>query len=396
MNILITGASIAGPAAAFWLRRDGHTVTVVERAGALRTEGYAVDIRGVAVDVVERMGLREALRPFETDTESHSVVDARGRRFGRMPRGFAVIDARDVEILRGDLSRVLYEATRNDATYRFGDSIAELHQEGDGVDVLFVSGARERYDLVVGADGVHSPTRTLAFAEGGRCERALGSAMAIFTTPNFLGLNREQLQFQSVKRIASVKSSEHNRELKVAVFFPFSGAFDERDVEAQRRLVAAAFADVGWEFPRFIEAMGRADDFYCDVTCLVVMERFHTGRVVLVGDAGYCPSPLSGQGTSLALVGAYVLADALTTAGGDPRRALPAYDAAMRPFVERNQAIAKNLADSFAPQSRAQLWSHNLVMRLYPYLPFKSAMMKMAMRDVRDAARAITLPAPFR
>ncbi|HTJ84475.1 MAG TPA: FAD-dependent monooxygenase [Polyangiaceae bacterium] len=393
MNVLISGASIAGPALALVLADRGFDVTVVERAPTLREGGYAVDVRGAALEVVERLGLRDSLRPLETDTESTAVVDRRGRRFGRTPRGFGIIDAGDIEILRGDLARVLYDRTRRTARYRFDDSIAELRQTEAAVEVRFASGSRASYDVVVGADGVHSKTRELAFGPESAFVRPLGSCMAIFTAPNHLGLDREQLLWNGAGRIASIKPGKGNHDLKVCVFFAAdASSFQPRDTRAQRELVERAFASEGWELPRFVDAMWRADDFYCDVTCQVVMDRHVDGRVALVGDAGYCPSPLTGQGTSLALVGAFVLGTALARTG-DPRAALAEYDASVRAFVTKNQAAARNVAKGFLPVTPFDVWMRALGMRLLPYLPAKW-IMGMAMRDIRDASRAIALDGP--
>jgi 2-polyprenyl-6-methoxyphenol hydroxylase-like FAD-dependent oxidoreductase len=390
MNVLISGASIAGPALAYWLARPGHTVTVVERAPALRRGGYAVDVRGPALQVIERMGLRDAIRPLETDTLYNEVVDARGRRFGRTGRGFGVIDPGDIEILRGDLAVLLHEATRESVEYRFGDSILALDDTGSGVDVAFASGTCATYDLVVGADGVHSRTRQLAIA--GDTIKTLGGAMAIFTAPNTLGLVRGQLLFTSIGKIASVKSCNHDRELKVCMFFPVApDAFDPRDVAGQRALVDAAFRNQGWEFPRLLDAMHAADDFYADITCQVRTDTLARGRVALVGDAGYCPSPLSGQGTSLALIGAYLLAAELAAA--PLTDALARYQARMLPFVRANQDVALGMAKTFAPTSSFQVRMRNVVMQLLPYMPWAPWIMKLAMRGVRKAANAIELPA---
>jgi len=394
LDVLISGAGIAGPALAFWLEKLGASVTVLERAPRLRASGYAVDVRGAALDVLERMGLRDAVRPYETDTRFTAVVDSRGRRFGRTARGFGVIDQGDVEIHRGDLSRLLHDVTRRHADYRFGDSIAAIEHAGDRVSVTTARGARGAYDLVVGADGVHSPTRALVLAPEERCARPLGSAMAIFTIPNVLGLDREQLLFSATGRVASVKSASDNRELKVCVFFhPPSGepiAVD--DVAEQKRQVAEAFADAGWEFPRLLEAMKASEDFYGDVTCQIRIDRHHEGRVVLVGDAGYCPSPLTGQGTSLALVGAYVLASALASSADVPA-ALATYDDTMKAFARENQDVALRVARGFAPSTPFQVWSRNVAMRVLPYMPGSELMMKLAMGGVRKASRAIALPA---
>lgn len=393
MHVLIVGASIAGPALAFWLLRSGHEVTVVERAPALREGGYCVDVRGVALEVVARMGLRETLRRFEADTQENAMVDERGRCFGKTARGFGVIDPTDIEIPRGDLARVLYDATRARARYRFADSLAALTPHAEGVEVRFTSGGQARFDLVIGADGVHSQVRALGFGNEPDSLHPMGSAMAVFTAPNHLGLTRQQLLYGGLRRIASIKSSNGDRNLQIAVFFSCSAAgFDHRDVAAQRRLVAAAFADSGWEFPRLLEAMWRADDFYCDLTCQVRLETLARGRVALVGDAAYCPSPLSGQGTSLALVGAYVLATALASTA-DPCAALRHYDELMRPFARQNQDIALRIARGFAPQTPFQVRLRRVAMQLLPRMPGSQLMMRLAMRGIRNAARALVLPA---
>ncbi|HEY1551391.1 MAG TPA: FAD-dependent monooxygenase [Kofleriaceae bacterium] len=400
MRILISGASIAGPALAYWLGHAGHDVTVVELAPVLRRGGYAVDIRGPALAVIERMGLREVCRGLETDTRYNEIVDARGRRFGRMKRGFGVIDPGDVEIHRGDLAGVFYDATRDIASYRFGDSILALDdaaaQGGDRVDVAFASGAVGTFDLVIGADGVHSRTRELAFGPEANFVRELGLAMAIFSAPNDYGLDREQLLYSAIGRVASVKTAAGNATVKLSTFFSVEpGTFAQRSIDEQRELAARAFADAGWEFPRLVEAIATADDFYADVTCQVRMDAFVRGRVALVGDAAYCPSPLSGQGTSLAIVGAYVLAAELR--GGDVAGALAAYQRRMLPFARANQDVALELAKGFMPHSGFGVWMRNLMMRTLPYMPWSSLVMKLAMRGVRRAAHGLeldALPAP--
>jgi 2-polyprenyl-6-methoxyphenol hydroxylase-like FAD-dependent oxidoreductase len=395
LNVLVSGAGIAGPALAFWLVKLGARVTVVERASSLRTGGYAVDVRGAALDVLARMGLRDAVRPFETDTRVNAVVDARGRRFGETPRGFGVIDEGDVEIHRGDLSRVLYDATRAHVDYRFGDEIAALDHAGDRVAVTRRSGESDDYDLVVGADGVHSRTRALAFPEGAASVRPLGSVTATFTVPNLLGLDREQLLFTAPHRMVSVKSASENRELKVCAFFRPPEGHDgvaPEGIEAQKRQVTEALADAGWQLPRLLEAVQSAPDFYYDVTCQIRMDRHHEGRVALVGDAGYCPSPLSGQGSSLALVGGYVLASSLSASPRDVPAALARYDDAMKDFARENQDVALRIARGFTPTTPLQVWTRNAAMRVLPYVPGSGLVMRMAMGGVRRAARAIALP----
>jgi 2-polyprenyl-6-methoxyphenol hydroxylase-like FAD-dependent oxidoreductase len=391
MNVLVVGSGIAGPALALLLHRFGVSVVVVERAPSLRATGYAVDIRGAALDVIARMGLRDALRPFETDTLSNAYVDMHGRRFARTERGFGVIDEGDVEIHRGDLARVLYESGREKVPYRFGEAVVALTRTADRVRATFEHGAELAFDLVVGADGVHSRTRALAFGPEPSFIAPLGGAMAVFTVPNHLGLVREQLMFNGPGRVASVKSADADASLKANLFFSMDAAiFDHGNVERQRQLVDDAFRGQGWEFPRLLDAMWAAEDFYADVTCQVHMGRYYDGHVALVGDAAYCPSPLSGQGTSLALVGAYVLAAELLKRPRDIPRALEKYDATMRPFVMANHAVAARISRHFAPQSAFAVWSQNAAMRALPSLV--GMITRKAMREISETARGIALP----
>ncbi|HTN91219.1 MAG TPA: FAD-dependent monooxygenase [Sorangium sp.] len=391
-NILISGASIAGPALAYWLRRHGFNPTLVERAPALRDGGYAVDVRGPALEVLARMGLGEAARRASTDTLGTSFVDERGGRVADLERGFGVLDPADIEIMRGDLAHLLHDATRRDAEYIFGDSITAIAQRGDGVEVTFERSAPRVFDLVVGADGLHSNVRRLVFGEESRFVRHLGSHLAIFTAPNHLGLDRWQLMLNLPGRVVSLKSARGNAELKVSLFFASAPLrYDHRDAAQQRRLVAEAFAGAGWEMPRVLEAMRDAPDFYFDATSQIRMDRWWSGRVALVGDAAYSASPLTGQGTSLALVGAYVLAGELAAAGGDHRAAFARYQDEMRGYVDRSQESALAIAKGFAPETRWEVWSRNTNLRMLRYLPWKDFVFSLMTRDIRRAASAITL-----
>ena len=389
-RVLISGAGVAGLATAYWLCRYGFDVTVVERAADLRGAGYAVDIRGAALDVLGRMGLTAAARGESTDTLKTTFVDSSGRRVATMNRGFGVVDPNDIEIMRGDLLRLLYEKTREPLQYIFSDSISLVEQSQQEVRVQFEHGQPRTFDLVIGADGVHSVTRRLAFDEDASFLRHLGIYMAVFSAPNFLGLERQQILFNGVGRVASVKSSRGNADVKVALFFssdPFQ--YDRADVAAQKALVRDAFSSAGWELPRLLAAMSAAQDFYFDATCLIRMPQWSRGRVVLVGDACTCVSPFSGQGTGLALVGAYVLAGELAAAKGDQAIAFTRYEQLMRPFAQRNQAGAEANAKGFAPQTPSGVRMRNFALKLMRYLPLTSVMFKMAAREMSRSASAI-------
>jgi 2-polyprenyl-6-methoxyphenol hydroxylase-like FAD-dependent oxidoreductase len=341
-KILVSGASIAGPAVAYWLQRYGFTVTVVEHAQALRGGGYPIDIRGTALDVVERMGVYPRLRAAHVDTRRLTFLDVDGAPIVSLEPQAVVggAEGRDIEVRRGDLAAALYDATRDDVTYRFGDSIEALDEDADGVEVTFRSGLRRRFDLVIGADGLHSRTRALAFGPEEQFHRYLGYCFAGFTMPNPLGLSHEGVMWNAPGRAAALYAvGDHPQVhgfLNFALPEPPFAAF--RDPAAQRELVAAVFADDGWEVPDMVRAMRRADDLFFDVISQIRMPAWSRGRVALVGDAAYAPSFLTGQGSSLALVGAYMLAGALATAR-DHGTAFADYERGTRGFVEQNQAL---------------------------------------------------------
>ncbi|SHE96308.1 FAD-dependent monooxygenase [Streptoalloteichus hindustanus] len=392
-NVLVSGASIAGPALAYWLRRHGFTVTVVERSPALREGGYKVDVRGVAVDVVERMGLLAEVRRQATDMRGGTMLNAAGRVVATL--GADVIGFRDpgeLEILRGDLARVLFEATGTDVEYLFDTSITEIEQRADGVRVRFTRGEPRTFDLVVGADGLHSCTRGLAFGAEESFRHDLGISVAIFSVPNHLNLDRWEMICSAPGRLANVYSVRRDENAKAQFFFrtPETG-YDRRNVRQQREILTEAFAGQGWEIPRLLSALPTAPDFYFDSLSQIRMPRWSSGRVALLGDAAYCPSPASGQGTSTALVGAYVLAGELASAGGDHRVAFARYEEAMRGYVELNQKLGQEAARQMVPATRWQAWLRGVSMRMMPYLPGKDRIMEKVMKSMREAANGITL-----
>ncbi|MEV7098801.1 FAD-dependent monooxygenase [Amycolatopsis sp. NPDC051045] len=343
-RILVAGASIAGPALAHWLHRRGAEVTVVERAPGLRPGGQAVDARGVTKEVIRRMGLDAAVRAARTETAGAYIVDVDGTV---LETHRADDDGGDgyiseIEILRGDLSRVLHDDTRDRVEYVFGDRIAELTQDADGVDVTFAGGARRRFDLVVGADGLHSALREMVFGPRERFIRHLGHVLAFYTVPNEFGLDRWLIEHQEPGRSAGLRPIQDAT--RAMAMFSFASAgfdVDYRDVEAQKRLLRERMAGLGWWTPRILAHLDDTPDFYLDQVAQVVMDRWSSGRVGLLGDAAFSSSPLSGQGTGLALVGAYLLAGELAAAGWDPAAGFAGYETRMRSFVEANQEIGR-------------------------------------------------------
>ncbi|MDZ5443916.1 FAD-dependent monooxygenase [Micromonospora sp. 4G57] len=392
-TVLISGASVAGPALAWWLRRHGFRPTVVERAPALRDGGYKVDIRGAALEVIDRMGLRGQVERHDTGMRSARFVDSAGAQLATMDAAlFGGREGDDAEIMRGDLARILADATR-DVEYVFDDSIATLTPSPEGVEVTFERGPNRTFDLVIGADGLHSNVRGLAFGPESAHLRPLGHHIAIFTVPAEFGEERVELMHPAPGRSVGVYRTAGSPDARAMFIFPSpEGAAGNLDVAGRKALLAEAFAGLGWQVPRLLDAMWAAPDFYFDSMSQVRMDRWSTGRIALVGDAAYGPSPASGQGTSLSLVGAYVLATSLAAAPDDPGAGFADYERRMRPFVAANQGLAERNLKGMVLGSAAQIRFQTLMLRLMPHLPGRERMIRRVTEPIRRAATAITLP----
>lgn len=365
-RVLISGASIAGPTLAYWLDRYGFEVTVVEKAGAVRGGGYPIDIRGTAREVVDRMGLLPRLREVHVENEKVTFVDAAGATVGsiRPEQMTGGEPGLDLEIRRGDLADALYAPLRGRVEFLFEDSIATLDDDGDAVHIVLDSGIRRTYDLVIGADGLHSNTRRLVLGPEEPFHHYLGHVFAGFTLPNEFGLAHEAAIWNEPGRGAVLYA--HGPSDPVHGFLTFTRdtpPFDAfRDPRAQRDLVAERFPEQVWHLPRLVEAMRDADDLFCDIVSQIRLHTWSKGRVALAGDAAHATSFLSGQGSSVALVGAYVLAGELAT-HADHTEAFAAYERLVRPFAERNQALAGSGGTMVTPTTREVLEARNALLR---------------------------------
>jgi 2-polyprenyl-6-methoxyphenol hydroxylase-like FAD-dependent oxidoreductase len=385
-RILISGASVAGPALAWWLARYGFRPTVVERAPQLRGGGYAVDFRGaVHLSVLEQMGIGDQIRARQTRLAATTYVDADSRPVATMPAG---IFAGDVEILRGDLGQILYTATQDRTEYLFGDSITGLATRADGIDVTFERTAPRVFDLVIGADGLHSQVRRLAFAGEPDPVRDLGLFVAIFSVADPCGLDHEGRLYSVPGRTAAVFSAPQPGQAVAQFFFTDPGiSYDHSDTGQQRKILADTFADVGWYVPDLLRQLPAAPDFYFDSVSQVHLDRWSAGRIALIGDAGYAAGP-GGNGTGTAMVAAYVLAGELAAAQGDYRVAFGRYEQLLRPYVARGQKQARGGRAFLAPATAKKIRQRDRAFRMLTRLPAGRFVRYMSTRT----ATAIKLP----
>lgn len=384
-KVLISGAGIAGPALAFWLNRYGFAVTVVEKARTLRDGGYPIDVRGTALEVVRRMGILPRLQDMHIDLRRLTFLEGDGSQVASVNPHTVTggVAGRDLEVRRGDLTDALHTAVRDDVEFLYNDSIDTLEQSGHGVDVTLRGGSRRTFDMVFGADGLHSRTRELLFGPEAQFHRYLGYCFAGFTMRNTFGLFRETTLWNTPGRAAALYAVGDDDEVHAFLNFahpepPFH-AF--RNPEAQRDLVAAVFADAGWEVPGMVAAMRDADDLFFDVVSQIRMPRWSSGRVALVGDAAYSPSFLTGQGSSLALVGAYMLAGSL--ADRDHAAGFAAYEHNTREFVTLNQDQVGEGDAALFPTTAQALERRNDMLRDLSAMPSAQG---------RPAHSALTLP----
>ncbi|WP_433262828.1 FAD-dependent monooxygenase [Actinosynnema sp. CS-041913] len=390
-TVLISGASIAGPTLAHWLRHHGLTPTVVERAPAPRPGGQAVDVRGTAREVIARMGVLDEVRAAHTGARGMAFVNASGKRTATMASdtmgdsGGAIAE---IEILRGDLVRILHDKTKDDVEYLFDDTVTSLTETPDGVDVTFEKSPPRRFDVVVGADGLHSKVRALAFGPESRFVHDMGAYTSIFSTTQREDLDGWMLMHTVPGRTAGIYPTPGGAAKGMFVFKSPVIPHDRHDDGFQRDLIARAFAGGGWDVPRLLADLRTAPDFYFDRLCQIRMDKWSRGRIGLLGDAAFCASPMAGNGTSMALVGAYLLAGELATAP-DHTTAFRRYEEGMREYVARCQKFALGGMDGLLPNSRWFIRMRDLTMRVVPHIPGASKLFG----DLQKIANTVTLPA---
>ncbi|MEU6560828.1 FAD-dependent monooxygenase [Nocardia nova] len=360
-TVLISGAGIAGSTLAYWLTRNGFEVTVVERARGQRSSGNPVDVRDRALEVVTEMGVLPELRAAATGVDRLSFVDARGRAVAAMRVGDSAAGA--VEIARADLAGILAGASGDRAEMRWGDEISAIRPSGGQVAVEFGSGGQGSYDYVVGADGVHSAVRGLTFGAERDLVRHMGIYIATMPVPRAWGSTDEVVMYNSPGRSISVHPAGGR---PIAAFMFRHSAIadpDYRDTEACRRLLLAEFTGRTGPFDSVLDHLREGGDLYFDAVSRVSLPRWSRGRVAVVGDAASCLS-LFGDGSSLAIAGAYTLAEELAAAPDDPDGALQRYESRHREHIGGRHRGVRLASSLMVPGSRPAIGVRNVAVRI--------------------------------
>lgn len=406
-RVLISGASVAGPALAYWLVRAGCKVTVVERAPSLRKTGQGVDIRDTARDVIKRMGIFDRIRDQSSHEEGIIAVDGNNRciaRFGVDESGKGDSFTSDVEIRRGELAAILVDVTKDDVSYIFGDTVESMEETDKEVAVNFANGTpTTAFDLVVAADGLGSNVRGLAFGNRESHIRSLDSYISYFTIPPG-GTDSMWARVHWIKGGRTISLRPDN----VGQTMAFLGvtAWEKSDerlvrlakaskegISAQKAVLQELFQDGDWEVPRMLKGMHESDDLYMQHIAQVRLDRWSSGRVTLLGDAGYACSPFAGMGTSIAFIGAYILAGEISRQPNNIPAALESYEHILRPYVESIQKLPPGIPWVVNPQTtmgirvlETFLWGcgllsgtrlASLLFKLVDYLPSRGAGFKL-------------------
>lgn len=397
MKVAISGAGIAGPTLAHWLLRLGHEVTLIEKAPRLRTGGYLVDFWGVGYTIAERMGILPQVLDAGYHFKELRLLNGAGRKAG----GFStdvlmrMTGGRFTTVPRGDLAAIIYGSLGDGVETLFGTSISEISEHEDGVRIVLSDGSVREVDLVVGADGLHSKVRSLAFGAQTQFEKPLEYRVASFAADGYEP--RDELVYVASaapgKQFARI-ALRGNRTMFLFVFrADLMSRADPSNIAETRAVLREVFGNIGWESPRFLSAADTAREIYYDRVSQITMPSWSKGRVTLIGDAAGAVSLLAGEGTGVAMTAAYVLAGELHRANGDYRTAFRAYEDILRPFVERKQRAAEGFAKSFLPRTALGVWVRNKVTKLMHVPKLADVFLGASVRDDFDLPQYDMVPA---
>ena len=385
MKIAINGAGVAGPTLAYWLHRCGHEPTLIEKAPHLRTGGYVIDFWGVGYTMAERMGILPEVLEAGYSVEELRLVDTAGRKSA----GFSteifrrMVGGRFTSLPRGDLATAIYRTVEGRVETMFGNGIVGLEEHDAGIRASFENGSPRDFDLVIGADGLHSKIRELVFGPESQFERQLGYWVAAFNVENYQP--RDELVYVSYTTPGRQVARFALRDGQTMFLFVFAAEHmtgpEPRDLAERKTLLHRVFGDAGWECPQILKAMYDVADIYFDSVSQIRIDTWRKGRVMLIGDAASCASLLAGEGTGLAMTEAYVLAGELHRANGDYREAFRRQEQLLRPFIEGKQESAKDFASAFAPKTAFGVWIRNQATKLMTIPPVANLLMGRSLRD---------------
>ena len=366
-TVLISGLGIAGPTLAFWLKAGGFEPVLIERSPRLRTGGYVIDFWGLGYDIAERMELTEDIDRAGYHVREARIVDGHGKRVA----GFGtnvfreLTNGRFVTLGRSELSRLLFEKVNGTSEVMFDNEIVSLEERNDGVSVQFKRGGAREFDLVVGADGLHSQVRGLVFGPRHQFEKKLGYAVAAFEVDDYRPRDEDiYIMYGRPGRMLGRFTQRDNKTLFLFVFATGDDALPDT-LDRQKELLRARYADGRWECPHILDELDRTQELYFDEVSQIRMPGWSRGRVVLVGDAAFCVSLLAGQGSALAMTSAYVLAGELAKVAGRHEEAFRQYEAFLRTYIDVKQAGAARFAGALAPKTRWGLWFRNRVINAF-------------------------------
>jgi len=359
-SVLISGASIAGLTMAYWMHYYGYDVTVVEIGSEPRRGGTPIDVRGESLDCAKRMGILDAIKKAKLPTKGLKFMNARNEVQGRMlVEEIGAISPEDTEIRRDDLVDILYATVKHSVSYKFSNRIIQLEHNAANVKVTFMDNTTGIFDFVIGADGIHSGVRKLAFGQEEQYTHFLNFYFSVFTVDGSLGEQNYAHMYNTPDTMATVYFyNADSADALLAFRAPDKVIFDRYNVAEQKQIVIDAFAGIGWKVPQLLDALKQADTFYLDQGCQIKMPAWTTGRVALIGDAGYAPAFPTGMGSTLAMHGATVLADAMAE-NDNYETAFKVYGETFRPVVDQLQATVYDGMSFVLPETAEKIETRN-------------------------------------